>query len=639
MRSCARSHGGSTRLPEPITQISRALESAMDDPVEFDVSAPNPDSHLFEITMRLSGVDEPTCRLCMPVWTPGSYLIREYPQHLQRLRARERDGLRLDAEKLDKATWEIRCGDASDFEVTYQVYAHDLGVRSKHLDDAHGFFNATAVYLYPEGRKDLSVRVNIDPPRSNWKVYCPLPTTEHHQAGPGTPGRYRAEDFDELFDAPVEMGDHDELRFDVEGVEHDVVFRGDGDWKKQRLLRDMPDIVDANRSMFGDLPYDDYLFLTLLSDDTYGGLEHRNSTALIYPKFEFGSPPEADGDDNGSSEPPIEDEDYLNFLSLVAHEHFHVWNVKRIHPQVLDDIDYQHEQYVRELWTIEGITSYYDRMALLRADLITAQKYLEIIGDRIARLDRLQGRRVQSLEEAGFDAWIKYYRRDEQTNNATVNYYLKGALVAMLLDFRIRRDSDGRHSLDDLMRQLWSDYQASGDGYEPGTHEALASELAGCDLTDFFDAYVRGTKEIDWTSELDAMGLVLEPVVEEETPATWLGTTVDDGTKPTVQTVESGSPARDGGLHPDDDIVAIDGWQLTADNRLRDRLDLFEPGDVVSLHVFRRQQLHELEVELGAPPPDTYEIGVKDVVESRKREWLSDWLGTDELPTTDGSGA
>jgi predicted metalloprotease with PDZ domain len=625
VRSCAPDRDASF---DEVAHFFCNVDTAMDEPVEFRVTAPNPDSHLLDITMRLTGVDQPTCQLEMPVWTPGSYLIREYPQHLQRLQAREDDGLRLSTRKLDKATWEVRCGDTETFEVNYQIYAHDLGVRSKHLDDSHGFFNATAVYLYPQGHKDAAVEVVIEPPESDWNVYCPLESSEDTPPGPGAARRFRASDFDALFDAPVEMGNHDEISFDVDGIEHDVVFWGDGNWDADRLLRDMPDIVEANRSMFGDLPYDDYLFLTLLSDETYGGLEHRNSTALIYPSFEFGTPP-----DDPEVEPPIEDDDYLNFLSLVAHEHFHVWNVKRIHPTVLDDVDYQREHYVRELWTIEGITSYYDRMALLRADLITPETYLDIIGKRIARLEQTPGRHVQSLEEAGFDAWIKYYRRDEQTSNATVNYYLKGALVAMLLDFRIRLHSDGEHSLDDLMRRLWSDWQQTGDGYKPGTHESLAAELAGRDLTDFFDAFVRGTDDIDWAEQLGRVGLEVTPVADDDSPATWMGVTLSGGApQPTVDTVQTGSPARDAGIHPGDALVAIDGWQLTDDQTVSDRLDLFDPGDVVDVQVFRRQQLQTVELRLAEQPADSYELTVDDDATDSQLALLSDWLETDTLP-------
>ncbi len=592
----------------------------MTEPIQFTVTAPEPHNHLFEVEMEvpdLEGREE--LELQLPVWTPGSYLVREYARHLRTLEAHGDDGCIREVEKTDKATWRIEASDTDRIVVDYQIYAHSLGVREKHLDGTHGFYNGTALYLYPEGELGRAVDLEVEPPFDDWDVYCPLP------AGDGA-HQWRAEDVEALFDAPVEMGDHETLTFDVEGIEHTVAFWGEGNWDRERLERDLPAIVEANAELFGGLPYDDYLFITLLTDSTYGGLEHRNSTALTYPQDEFGSPAEAE------DEPPIDDEDYQNFLSLVAHEHFHVWNVKRLKPRVLDDIDYQNEHYVRELWTIEGITSYYDSRALLRSGRIDDATYLQGIADGIARCERTPGRHVQSLEEAGFDAWIKYYRRDEQTLNSTISYYLKGSLVVMLLDLRIRRETDGEHGFDDVVLDLWEHYyEERGEGFPEGAYEEIASELAGTDLTGWFDAYVRGTEPIDWNEHLEPVGLQLERK-HDEAPEAWLGVRrreMDEGIE--VRSIPDGSPADDQGIYPGDELVALEGWRLSSDDGLEERLELFDPGETIEVHLFRRGRLHSETVELERRPADDYTIELLDDASEQQRERLRDWLAVEEL--------
>jgi predicted metalloprotease with PDZ domain len=594
----------------------------MTDPVQFTVAAPEPHTHLFEVEMEvpeLGGRAE--LDLQMPVWTPGSYLVREYARHLRTLEARTPDGQARRVEKVDKATWRIDTSSTDRIVVDYEIYAHSLGVREKHLDGTHGFYNGTALYLYPKDELDRSVELHVEPPFDDWDVYCPLPEGDARQT-------WRADDFEMLFDAPVEMGDHETLTFEVEGTEHTVAFWGEGNWDRERLERDLPAIVEANSELFGGLPYDDYLFITLLTDSTYGGLEHRNSTALTYPQNAFGAPPE-----DASNEPPLEDDDYQNFLSLVAHEHFHVWNVKRLKPQALDEIDYQRENYLRELWTIEGVTSYYDTRALLRSGRIDDATYLDDLADAIARYEQTPGRKIQSIEEAGFDAWIKYYRRDEQTLNSTISYYLKGSLVVMLLDLRIRRETGGEYDFDDALLHLWQHYwESNGEGFPEGAYESIASELADTDLSEFFDAHVRGTEPIEWNDHFEPLGLRLERERDDDSPESWLGVrTRSDAGAPEVRSIPDGSPASDRDVHPGDQLVALDGWRLSNDDGLEERLQLFEPGETIEVHLFRRGRLRSATVELGRRPADDYTLELRDDATERQRQLLRDWLATDEL--------
>lgn len=569
--------------------------------------------------------DDERLELRMPVWSPGSYKVREYSRHLQNFVATDRADQPLEHEKLDKATWAVDCAEVDRALIRYEIYAHTLNVREKHVDGSHAFYQPTAVYLYPAGRLDSKAELRVDPPREDWSVYCGL------ESVPGESHRWRAPDFDTLFDAPVEMGDHSELEFDVDGAPHTVAFWGEGDWDRDRLGRDLPQIVSANAELFGGVPYDDYTFITLLSAGAYGGLEHRNSTALIYPKDEFGPPPE------DRVEPPIDDDDYLNFLSLVAHEHFHAWNVKRLFPAALEEIDYQTENYVPELWTVEGITSFYDRTALYRAGLIDADRFLEFFAERIAKYENTPGREVQSLREAGFDAWVKLYLSDEQTINSTVSYYLKGALVAFALDLRLRRATDGERSLDDVLLGLWERYGREAEhGYPEGAHRELAEEIAGQDLGDFFERYVHGTAPFDWKKELGPFGLELRRRLEEDSPECWLGIDTKSGNQGArVTRVRSDGPSTHAGIYPGDEILAVDGWIVEDPDAVDERLDQCESGATVTLHLARRGKLQKTEVSAERRPPDSVSIGRQPELDNGQRRLLESWLGTDEVDVID----
>lgn len=594
----------------------------MPDPVAFTVSVPEPRRHLLEVRMEVPDLeDRSQVDLGLPVWSPGSYKVREYSRHLQNFAAEGPRGEDLESRKTDKATWRVDCADVDTVAATYEVYARTLNVREKHVEASHAFYQPTAVYLYPDGDLDRPATLELEPPNADWEVFCSLDRIE------GDDLHRRAPNFDILYDAPVEMGDHDVLEFDAEGVSHEMVFWGEGNWDAERLERDLPEIVSAHTELFDEIPYDDYTFITLLSDGAYGGLEHRNSTSLLYPQNDFGAPPE------DSREPPIEDDDYLNFLSLVSHELFHAWNVKRMYPAALEEIEYQTENYVPELWTIEGITSFYDRLGLFRAGLIGANRYLEYYGDRIASYENTPGRHVQSLREAGFDAWVKLYLSDEQTINSTVSYYLEGALVAFVLDLRLRRATDGERSLDDIVRHLWREYGPTTDrGYPEGIYRELAEEYGGREFGEFFEEYVWGTAEFDWESELAPFGLVLERDLADDSPETWLGIELeeaDDGAR--VSRVRSDGPARDADLSPSDAIVEIDGWRIDGPEDIRDRLREADPGDELEVRSFRRGQSVAATVSVEKRPPDEYRIRRMSDLDVDQRERLEDWLGTTDI--------
>ena len=589
--------------------------------IRYKVSAPNPHDHLLHVRLEIDGLGEDNhVDLSMPVWSPGSYLVREYSRHVQRLRAESDDGEPRRARKLDKATWRVDASASNSLVVEYEVFAHDVNVRANHLDDTHGFFTGVATYLYPRGRANEEIELEVVPPRDfDWQVYTGLDKLDASRH------RFVAPNLDVFLDCPVEMGDHEPLEFEVEGIPHQMIFWGEGNFDRESLAEDLPEIVAANRAIFGHIPYDRYLFITLLSDGAGGGLEHLNSTALIYPRHKF-----VPGDSPGGP-----DDGYLNFLSLVCHEHFHAWNVKRIRPAALGPFDYQEENYTRDLWTVEGITSYYDTYGLLRAGFLDANGYAQRLLKRIQRFERTPGRHLHSLEDASFDAWIKLYRADEHTRNSTVSYYLKGELVCVLLDLAIRRATGRERTLDDVLHHLWEHYYLSDDrGYPEGSYQEIVEEVSGVDFAAFFDTYVRGTDPIDWNDELEAAGLALERTWDDEEKA-WLGVNTDNsGEGVRVNYVPTGSPAHQSGVYAGDEITAVDGWKVTRDN-LSSLIEDHAPGDEVVIHLFRRGELREYTVTLGQAPPDTYRLHTRDDADDDQRALLQDWLGADELDASD----
>ena len=392
-------------------------------PLHYTVSAPPPFTHHFHVTLTVPDAP-PTLRLAFPRWTPGSYLLREHGRQAENIRLKEGGALT----KVSPHVWEVKSQGGS-VTLEYRVYAHELTVRTAHLDDTHGFFNGVNLFLVPEGGELRRCTLEITPP-PGWKISTTLP-----QKGATT---FEADDFHHLVDCPVEMGTQRVLPFTVRDIPHELILWNHGNEDEKRLLEDLPKLVEQNARVFGGLPYKKYLFITHLTDTGRGGLEHRDSTALLFPRFGF------------------KDKDYEDFLTLSCHEHFHTWNVKRIKPRAFSPYDYSRENPTRMLWAMEGFTSYYDNFNTRRAGLITADRYLTVLGELITTLLQTPGRKLHTLEESSYDAWIKYYRQDEHSVNSTVSYYLKGELVGVCLDLTLRHLTDGKKSLDDVMRLLWN---------------------------------------------------------------------------------------------------------------------------------------------------------------------------------------
>ena len=595
--------------------------------IQFTVSMPAPHTHLLEVEMRVRDARGPAqADLIMPVWTPGSYLVREYARHVQDFAPRDVAGGELAWRKTNKNTWRVETRGVPEWRVSYRVYANELSVRTNELNDRRAMWNNAALLMYVDGFPHAPATLRVVP-HKNWKVATGLPAVA------GSPDTFRAENFDALYDSPFLVSDFREFRFESRGRPYRFVVEGEGNYDLERMRRDVPKIVEATVDLFGDAPYRDYTFMLVAAPGGGGGLEHRNSTLLIYQRFGF--------------RPDTGPTSYKNFLSLVAHEFFHVWNVKHIRPDALGPFDYTRENYTTLLWFAEGATDYYERLLLRRAGLLTDKELLEGWASAFGDLQEKPGRLEQSLEESSFDAWIKYYRRDENWINSQVSYYEKGAVVALLLDLEIRRRSGGARSLDDVLRRLYADFAKRGRNYTPADLQRAAEQAAGSPLEEFFRRYVRGRDELDYDAALAAAGLRLETGAGAPPSKPFLGATIARADEvPTVAAVQgagsfrstllsdavvvrnvpAGTPAYDSGLNVGDQILALDGFRVTRDTFER-RLGERRPGDSVALTLFRGDELRTLNVKLGGTADAAYRILPVARPTDEQRRIYQAWLG------------
>ena len=577
--------------------------------IAYTVSMTKPHTHMLEVEARLryTAGAPASVDLRMPVWTPGSYLVREFERHVQDFAPTDGAGRALQWQKVNKNTWRVETSGARELRVRYSVYANELSVRTNELNDRHAFWNNAALLLYPEGHLGAASTLRVEPFK-DWKIATGLP------AAAGERNTFRAENFDVLYDSPLLVSNFKTLEFDVKGVPHRIVIDGEGNYDPERMRRDVKKIVESEAEMMREIPYHDYTFLLLLGASGGGGLEHLNSTLLTHRRFGFST-----------------DADWRSFHTLVAHEFFHVWNVKRIRPDALGPFDYTAENYTRLLWVAEGITSYYENIHLRRAGLMTDKQYTDTIARDIQSMQNTPGRLEQSAEESSFDAWIKQYRPDENTINSTISYYDKGALVGLLLDLEIRKRSAGARSLDDVMRALYTDYFKKGRNYTPEDFQREAERAAGASLDDFFRRFVHGREELDYNAALDAVGLRLDTTSMTETgrPASeeaYFGATLDQtGDRLTVRNVPAGTPAYEQGINAGDQIVAVDGYRATRDF-LNARIADKKPGDTVTITVFRADELRAFPVKLGARSNAAYRIvPVRQPTEQQRRNYQA-WL-------------
>ncbi len=591
--------------------------------IHYSVTPIDPNAHHFEVTCTIEKPNPAGQQFSLPAWIPGSYMIRDFARNILWLQA-STDGKPVHAEKLDKQCW--RCEPCNGpLTVQYRVYAWDLSVRSAHLDQTHGFFNGTSLFLMAEGQQAQPHKVSLlTPSQLQWCVATTLPVLDVDEDGWGD---YQCDSYQTLIDHPVEMGTFEQASFDVLGVPHALIVTGRHEADLQRIAGDLQQVCELHCRFFGEdrPPLERFLFLTTVVGEGYGGLEHRDSTALICSR---GDLPRA-GEEEVS-------EGYRKFLGLCSHEYFHLWNVKRIKPAVFTPYRLAAESYTRQLWAYEGITSYYDDLALVRSGLISRESYLELLGQMLTRLQRSGGERHQSVTDSSLEAWTKFYKQDENAGNAIVSYYTKGAVIALMIDLHIRQQSAHQQSLQQVMQQLWQQYGKSGVGTDEDTIEQLCHQTAGGDIP-FLQEALYSTNALDVAQLLEPFGIQLcnraassgsdkGGTASEKLPTSWLGMAfkgADSGLK--VTAVVDGGPAQQAGIAAGDQIIALD--QIQADDSRVKEILRSPPEDQVTVHLFRRDELMEVSMSLRPPPSDTVYLQIAEPMTETQRTALNSWLG------------
>ncbi len=588
--------------------------SLSDTNLHYTLTPSDPKGHLFEVTLTIDQPEQPMQTVRLPNWIPGSYLIRDFSKHLIGLNATTLEQSPVELTLVDKSTW-LFTSDGQPVVLRYQVYAWDLSVRGAHFDESHGFFNGTSVFLAVENQRDKPCSLHLKSTEftqaNRWKVATGLQANAVDEQGFGT---YYANDYNALIDHPFELGTFTEIDFIACGIPHKMVLTGLFDCDTERLKDDLIKICETELKIFPPpIPMNNYLFQVMVTGSDYGGLEHRNSTALMCSRNDLpykGMKQVTDG--------------YLQFLELCSHEYFHTWNVKRIQPKVYQQADLSKPVYTNQLWWFEGITSYYDGLILQRAGLIDNETYLKLLAKQMTRVYRMPGRFQQSVAESSFYTWTKFYQQDENAPNAIISYYTKGSLIALGLDLTIRQQTQGKKSLDDVLKHLWQHFGQHGIGLQEGQIEQLCSEVSGIDLSGFFKRYLYGTEDLPFEQLFADFGIefTLQPAnsltdlggnKSEESLPLHLGATLSDTPQKTVKIthVWQQQPAYQAGLAAGDELIAINDIKVSSKSQVETLLKRSTKNTTWHCHYFRRDELRNCQLTPTPPPNDRVYLSEK----------------------------
>ena len=570
--------------------------------IKYSLSFPEAQAHYVHVQMSVTDFKGGDMLVKMPVWAPGSYLVREFSKSVEQVSAKS-GGQSLRVEKVSKNTWRIKAGKNKQVDVSYAVYANELSVRTSYVDEEHAYLNGTSVFMYVPGLEKTRHRVVVSP-RDSWKkISVALDRYKSDNAWDVI-----APDYDELVDAPFEIGNHIVFDFTAAGVRHEVAMFGEGNYNIERLKKHMTTVVEKSTAVFGEHPCKYYLFIVHNLTSGGGGLEHKNSTTLQTNRWSYGS-----------------ESSYAGFMSLVAHEYFHLWNVKRLRPQPLGPFNYDEENYTSMLWIAEGFTAYYDDLLAKRCGFYSENEYLKTLAGNISYVDNIRGGPYQSLAESSFDAWIKYYRPNENSGNSSVSYYTKGGVMGAMLDLRIRKVTANKKSLDDVFREMYLLYAKKLDrGYTEAEFIAMVNKISGKDFTAFFNDYVNGVKTVPFASMLQESGLVLNDLNKKQ-PAMWIGVTTSSSTgKLSVSAIERGSPAWVAGVNTGDEVLALDEYRVNDD--LSKLLAMKGKGDKVTLLVSRNGFIKSFTMEVLPAPHVKYELSLASTATEEQKAMFNNWL-------------
>lgn len=571
--------------------------------IKYNLKMPKPQNHYYVVEMELEGFSKKEIDVKMPVWAPGSYLVREFAKNVDRVKAKDENGNELEVRKTTKSAWNIVKGKAKKVTVEYEVYAFELTVRTSFLDLTHGFVSSAGVFMYVDGYKDSDGTLEVFPHESFGVI-----TTALKEKGEGVTNdaskTFVFDNYDQLVDCPIEIGNQEEFTFTAAGVKHNVAMYGFGNYDIETLKVDMAKVVQGATDIFGENPNKEYTFIIHNVVDGQGGLEHCNSTVLSVNRWTYA----------GSK--------YVDFLKLVAHEYFHLWNVKRIRPVELGPFNYDEENYTSLLWVMEGFTSYYEKLILLREGIYTKDQFVAKMFSSLNYIEGSVGARVQPVSHASFDAWIKAYRPNENSSNTTQSYYSGGSIKAMMLDAMIIKKYNGEKCLDHFLQLLYAKYyKAKNRGFSEEEFKAELAGFLGQNMDDFFDKYIDGTEIPDYNAIFSPIGLNVNYTGEAK-PAVGISMR-DSGGKTIITNIQSGSAAEDAGLSVNDEIIGVNAMRADKSS-LESFFETIDEGTTVNVLFAREDELFsaELTVKLYEQPSFNYSISENAATKKLIQYWL-----------------
>ena len=552
--------------------------------ISYTLKMPRPQNHYFQVEMQVEQVKQKTATVKLPVWAPGSYLVREFSRHLNQVKAYSLQGAALPLIKKTKNAWEIDLKGQTSFVLKYEVYAFELSVRTSFLDETHGFVSGPSMFMYLDGHKETGGELLVQPHASFKRISTGL--TQKSEVKQGNNQTFTFENYDQLVDCPIEIGNQYEFDFEAAGVKHTVAMYGEGNFDPERLKEDMAKIVEEETKVVGVNPNTRYVFIVHNVVGGDGGLEHCNSTVLSVDRWTY---------DGGN---------YINFLNLVAHEYFHLWNVKRIRPIELGPFNYDQEVYTNYLWVMEGFTSYYDELILRRCGFYSQEEMLKKIQIAVNYVESSVGARVQPVAHASFDAWIKAYRPNENSSNTTMTYYSRGMIIASVLDAMIIKQSNGKECLDHLMKDLYETYYVGKNrGFTDTEFKACLSKHTGQDMTAFFQKYIDGTEVIPYSMYFLPLGVEVSDVGGVK-PVFGANVT-EEGGKVIIKSIRANSSAEDAGLSVNDEVIACMNYRV--DKPMLDALmNGAAVGDEFELTISRDQLMRKVMVKITGQKRSTF---------------------------------
>jgi predicted metalloprotease with PDZ domain len=562
----------------------------------YKLMMPKPQNHYFEVEMLLKDIKSKETEVKMPVWAPGSYLVREFSKNVNLVKAFDENGNSIEVIKTSKNKWLVKNNKTKNFTVKYEVYAFELSVRTSFLDLTHGFVSGTSIFMYSEATKNKGGLLTIVPYKDFKTISTSLEETSKNT--------FSYNNYDQLVDCPIEIGNQKVFEFEAANVKHKVAMYGEGNYDIDRLKVDMKKIVESTSAVVGTNPNKNYTFIIHNVVDGQGGLEHMNSTTLSVNRWTY------------------EGSEYIDFLSLVAHEYFHLWNVKRIRPIELGPFNYDEENYTTLLWVMEGFTSYYDELLLLRAGYINREQYIRKLSSAINYVEGSVGTRVQPVAHASFDAWIKAYRPNENSANTTMTYYTRGGVMAAYLDAEIISKSEGKSNLDDFLKALYKNYYAEKNrGFTELEFKNELKKFIGDEVEDFFKKYIHGTEVPNYNEIFSKVGLKVT-YVGNPSPSFGASYNEQNG-KVIVNRIRANSAAENGGISVNDEIIGCNGYRVNKTD-LDEMIGKASVGDQLKLLISREDQLFELTITIEAYERPQYQLTLSEneATQRNQEKWL-----------------